>query len=621
MQEFEEIWEYVLSELKNIYSETVIKVWLRDSKIEDITDSAAVIYIQSAFKKEIVRKNYSKSIAEALEKIFGYKMDVVFRSEGEMPFSGTMQNNTGSQGYTTGGNGAPTGSQGYANGGNGVPTGSQGYANGGNGAPAGSQGYTNGGNGVPMGSQGYANGGNGVPAGSQGYANGENGAPTGSQGYANDVPTGSQGYANGGNGAPAGSQGYANGGNGAPAGSQGYSNIFSNTDVNSGNFDFSNSDVTKSTPVNVTENNSERLSAIGLDDESEPDFYSVGENQSSSPVIDSNEYTFDNFIVGSSNKFAHAACVSVAQNPAHSYNPLFIYGPSGLGKTHLLYAITHEIHKNNPDYNIIYVKGEEFTNQMIESISKNLTSEFRERYRKADVLLIDDIHFIAGKDSTQEEFFHTFNDLYEHKKQIILTSDRPAKDIQKLEERLRTRFEWGLSADIQPPDFELRVAIMRKKAEALGKPFSNEVLSFLAEKLTNNIRQMEGAIKKIIAYSCLNSEDVTISLVTSCISDLLTDNGNLKITPQKIITTVAEKYNVSENDIYSNKRTSNIAKARHICIYLIKKLLDLSYPAIGRILKRDHTTMLHSYETIANEIKINSVFEIEINEMIKEFRS
>ncbi len=565
MQEFEEIWEYVLSELKNIYSETVIKVWLRDSKIEDITDSAAVIYIQSAFKKEIVRKNYSKSIAEALEKIFGYKMDVVFRSEGEMPFSGTMQNNTGSQGYTNGGNGVPAGSQGYANGGNGAPTGSQ----------------------------GYANGGNGVPAGSQGYANGENGAPTGSQGYANGVPTGSQGY----------------------------SNIFSNTDVNSGNFDFSNSDVTKSTPVNVTENNSEKLSAIGLDDESEPDFYSVGENQSSSPVIDSNEYTFDNFIVGSSNKFAHAACVSVAQNPAHSYNPLFIYGPSGLGKTHLLYAITHEIHKNNPDYNIIYVKGEEFTNQMIESISKNLTSEFRERYRKADVLLIDDIHFIAGKDSTQEEFFHTFNDLYEHKKQIILTSDRPAKDIQKLEERLRTRFEWGLSADIQPPDFELRVAIMRKKAEALGKPFSNEVLSFLAEKLTNNIRQMEGAIKKIIAYSCLNSEDVTISLVTSCISDLLTDNGNLKITPQKIITTVAEKYNVSENDIYSNKRTSNIAKARHICIYLIKKLLDLSYPAIGRILKRDHTTMLHSYETIANEIKINSVFEIEINEMIKEFRS
>ncbi len=550
MQEFEEIWDFVLSELKNLYSETVIKVWLRDSKIEAVTDSSAVIYIQSAFKKEIVKKNYSAAISEALEKIFGYKIDVFFRSEGE-PDPLSEQNSLTSEAPGT------DHTAGAAD----------------NSAASATTGATG----------GTAWGAN-------------NGAATGGAAWGAN------------NGAAWGERPAANGT--ATAGASGSGSVHNDT-----------APLTAENESVSAGPSDEKLFSAGIEEDNEPDFYTVGDNQSTASVIDSNEYTFDNFIVGSSNKFAHAACVSVAQNPAHSYNPLFIYGPSGLGKTHLLYAITHEIHKNHPDYNIIYVKGEEFTNQMIESISKNLTSEFRERYRKADVLLIDDIHFIAGKDSTQEEFFHTFNDLYEHKKQIILTSDRPAKDIQKLEERLRTRFEWGLSADIQPPDFELRVAIMRKKAEALGKPFSSEVLNFLAEKLTNNIRQMEGAIKKIIAYSCLNSEEVTISLVTSCISDLLTDNGNLKITAQKIISTVAEKYNVSENDIYSNKRTSNIAKARHICIYLIKKLMDLSYPAIGRILKRDHTTMLHSYETIANEIKINSVFEIEINEMIKEFRN
>ena len=317
----------------------------------------------------------------------------------------------------------------------------------------------------------------------------------------------------------------------------------------------------------------------------------------------------------------YAACTSVAKNPAHSYNPLFIYGPSGLGKTHLLYAITNEIHKNHPDYNIIYVKGEEFTNQMIESIGRGLTAQFRERYRKADVLLIDDIHFIAGKDSTQEEFFHTFNDLHEHKKQIILTSDRPAKDIQKLEERLRTRFEWGLSADIQPPDFELRIAIMKKKAEALGKDFSNEVLNFLAEKLTSNIRQMEGAIKKIIAYNFLSGEEITIPLVQKCISDLLVNSGPVKVTPEKIVEKVAGKYGVSTDDIYSKKKSGAISNARHISIYLMRRLADLSYPQIGKVLNRDHTTVMASYKIIDTEIKNNSTLEIEINELIKEIKS
>ncbi len=360
-------------------------------------------------------------------------------------------------------------------------------------------------------------------------------------------------------------------------------------------------------------------------EEEEPTYYATNENRimpkDPSESFHSSEYTFDNFIVGSSNKFAYAACTAVAQRPAHAYNPLFIYGPSGLGKTHLLYAITNEVQKNNPDYNIVYVKGEEFANQMIESIGRGVTAQFREKYRKADVLLIDDIHFIAGKESTQEEFFHTFNDLYEHKKQIILTSDRPAKDIQKLEERLKTRFEWGLTADIQPPDFELRIAIMKKKAEMLGKPFPNDVLSFLAEKLTNNIRQIEGAIKKISAYSYLSGEEITIPLATSCISDLISGSGTVKVTPDKIISSVAAKYGVDSGDILSKKKTGEITKARHICVYLMRKILDMSYPNIGKKLNRDHTTIMSSYKFIEREIKNNSIFELEINEFIKEINS
>ena len=360
----------------------------------------------------------------------------------------------------------------------------------------------------------------------------------------------------------------------------------------------------------------------------EPTYFTSGER--SGRVFQpshADDYTFENFIVGSSNKFAHSASLSVATHPAcligatksvRDNNPLFIYGPSGLGKTHLLYAIINQIKRDYPEFNIIYVKGEEFTNQMIESISRGQTAEFRERYRKADVLLIDDIHFIAGKESTQEEFFHTFNDLYEHKKQIILTSDRPARDIQHLEERLRTRFEWGMPADIQPPDFELRVAIMDNKASAMGFSFSKEVLTFLAERLTSNIRQMEGAIKRIIASSRLYNEPVTVAMVSKCIADLLSNNGVVKITPDAIIERVSSKYGVEKGDIFSKKKTSTIAKARHITIYLLKKMLDMSYPQIGDYLKRDHTTAMHSFGLIDKEIKNDSSFEIEINELIKD---
>ncbi|MBQ9117222.1 MAG: chromosomal replication initiator protein DnaA, partial [Clostridia bacterium] len=362
------------------------------------------------------------------------------------------------------------------------------------------------------------------------------------------------------------------------------------------------------------------------DNEGDLPYYSTGGNNMVSKVINQvgkykTEYTFDNFIVGTSNTFAHAACTAVAQNPAAAYNPLFIYGPSGLGKTHLLYAITNEVSKRYPNYNIIYVKGEEFTNQMVESIGKNLNKQFRDRYRKADLLLIDDIQFIAGREATQEEFFHTFNALFEDRKQIIMTSDLPPKDIKTLEDRLRTRFEWGLIADIQPPDYELRIAIMKKKAEAYGVDFPNDVLAFLAENLTSNVRLLEGAIKKISAYSYMNGQPITVQMASTCTSDMITQSGPVKINADRIISKVSQKYCVSKEDIYSKKRSSNIALARHVCVYLLRKLSDMPYKQIGRLFAKDHSTIMHSFTTIEDEIQHNTQLEIEINELITELKS
>lgn len=387
--------------------------------------------------------------------------------------------------------------------------------------------------------------------------------------------------------------------------------------------------VSRPTPTTANEVAS-RMSAneneIRLGDgESDLPYYSTGGEMVSKVINQAGryktEYTFDNFIVGTSNTFAHAACTAVAQNPATAYNPLFIYGPSGLGKTHLLYAITNEVSKRYPNYNIIYVKGEEFTNQMIESIGKNLNQQFRERYRKADMLLIDDIQFIAGREATQEEFFHTFNALYEDHKQIIMTSDRPPKDIKTLEDRLRTRFEWGLTADVQPPDYELRIAIMKKKAEGLGVEFPNDVLAFLAENLTNNVRQIEGAIKKISAFSYMSGQTITVQMANNCVSDMISASGPVKVTADRIISKVSQKYCVSKEDIYSKKRASNITNARHICVYLMRKLSDMSYKQIGKVFSKDHTTIMHSYETIENEIQHNTQLEIEINELINELKA
>ena len=333
------------------------------------------------------------------------------------------------------------------------------------------------------------------------------------------------------------------------------------------------------------------------------------------------EYTFDNFIVGGSNKFAHAACVAVANNPGEVYNPLFIYGQSGLGKTHLMYAVANEVRRQDPTKKIIYVTCEEFTNELIEALAKKnplVNSAFREKYRQADVLLIDDVQFIGGKESMQEEFFHTFNELYDNHKQIILTSDRPPKEINLLVDRLRFRFEVGLLADIQPPDMELRSAIIMKKAETAGISLSPEVVRFLSDKLKSNIRQIEGSLKRLGAMSLLSGEEITPEMAARCLSDIVSEELPLSVKISRVIEGVCDKYGVEETDIRSKKRTSDITWARHVTVYILRKKTDMSLQDIGAELKRDHSTILHSYNTIENEIKTNPPFAAEINELMNE---
>ena len=332
------------------------------------------------------------------------------------------------------------------------------------------------------------------------------------------------------------------------------------------------------------------------------------------------QYTFDNFIVGNSNKFAHAACVAVAEQPAKNYNPLFIYGPSGLGKTHLLYAINNYIQTKNPGVKIIYIKGEDFTNHMIDCLSRQAMKEFRDRYRKCDVLLIDDIQFIAGKVATQEEFFHTFNSLYDAHKQVILTSDRPPREIQQLEDRLKTRFEWGLIADIQPPDLELRVAILKQKTQAMDLEISDEILTYMGENLRSNIRQIEGAVKKLGALSFLSGKIITRELAARCVSELLGDEEPITVTIDKVFSLVFKRYDVSKEELVGTKRNKNIAQARHIAIYLIRTLTDMSLPAIGNIFNRDHTTVMSSLNAITKRIESDHVFALEMEEIVKDLK-
>ncbi len=332
------------------------------------------------------------------------------------------------------------------------------------------------------------------------------------------------------------------------------------------------------------------------------------------------EYTFENFMVGSSNKFAYAACTAVAKRSASTFNPLFIHGASGLGKTHLLYAIMNELSSNFPGINLVYIKGEQFTTELIESIARENTASFRNKYRKADVLLIDDIQFIAGKESTQEEFFHTFNALYEDHKQIILVADRPPKDMKTLEDRLRSRFEGGLIVDVQPPDYELRLAILKNKAKLMGVEIPLPILQYLADCLRSNIRQIEGVVKKVAAQSFLTGQPVTKELAERCVAEL--DQGNVTEGEmvERIIAKIASNYRMSPQDLKGRKKSKEIANARHICIYIIRNMTDLSLPAIGTTFGRDHTTILNSIEVIEKKKKQSPMLDLEIRDLMKEIR-
>ena len=322
------------------------------------------------------------------------------------------------------------------------------------------------------------------------------------------------------------------------------------------------------------------------------------------------KYTFDTFVVGANNNLAHAASLAVAESPGEVYNPLFIYGGVGLGKTHLMHSIAHFILKNNPKAKILYVTSEKFTNELIDAIrNKNntTTTEFREKYRNNDVLLIDDIQFIIGKESTQEEFFHTFNTLYEAKKQIIISSDKPPKEIETLEERLRSRFEWGLTVDIQSPDYETRMAILRKKEEMEGYNIDNEVIKYIATNIKSNIRELEGALTKIVALSKLGTNrEITIELAEEALKDLISPNAAKEVTPESIIQVVCDHFGITPLDIASQKRSRDIVIPRQIVMYLCRDMTDTPLQTIGKYMGgRDHTTIIHGSEKIAHDIDKN----------------
>ena len=317
----------------------------------------------------------------------------------------------------------------------------------------------------------------------------------------------------------------------------------------------------------------------------------------------SEDYTFDRFVVGASNKFAHAAARKAAENPGLSYNPLFIYGNSGLGKTHLLYSIAHTIHDNHPDYKIIYVKGDSFTNELIAAIREGRNQEFRDKYRGADVFLMDDVQFIAGRDSTQEEMFHTFKTLYELKKQIVFTSDRPPKEMLRLEDRLKTRFEWGLLADIIPPDYETRMAIIKSKAIRMGMELPDYIIQLIAETITANVRQIEGTVNKIMAYQDINGDKVDKNTVIRAVKDIFKEKSDILPTADVIIDEVCKFYNLEPGLLRGQGRSKDISLARQIAMYQIRRMTNLSLKEIGHEFNRDHSTVLSALNRIEGLVK------------------
>ncbi|WP_059050451.1 chromosomal replication initiator protein DnaA [Paenibacillus senegalimassiliensis] len=334
------------------------------------------------------------------------------------------------------------------------------------------------------------------------------------------------------------------------------------------------------------------------------------------------KYTFDTFVIGSGNRFAHAASLAVAEAPARAYNPLFLYGGVGLGKTHLMHAIGHYILEHSPSSKVVYISSEKFTNEFINSIRDNRAESFRNKYRNIDILLIDDIQFLAGKESTQEEFFHTFNALHEERKQIIISSDRPPKEIPTLEERLRSRFEWGLITDIQPPDLETRIAILRKKAKAENLDIPNEAMMYIANQIDTNIRELEGALIRVVAYSSLINQDVTSHLAAEALKDIIPSSRPKMITIQDIQQRVGDYYNLKLDDFKARKRTKAIAFPRQIAMYLARELTDFSLPKIGDAFGgRDHTTVIHAHEKITQQLKIDQeLFKI-VNNITEKIKS
>lgn len=328
------------------------------------------------------------------------------------------------------------------------------------------------------------------------------------------------------------------------------------------------------------------------------------------------KYTFDTFVIGSGNRFAHAASLAVAEAPAKAYNPLFIYGGVGLGKTHLMHAIGHYVQDHNPSAKVVYLSSEKFTNEFINSIRDNKAVDFRNKYRNVDVLLIDDIQFLAGKEQTQEEFFHTFNTLHEESKQIVISSDRPPKEIPTLEDRLRSRFEWGLITDITPPDLETRIAILRKKAKAEGLDIPNEVMLYIANQIDSNIRELEGALIRVVAYSSLINKDINADLAAEALKDIIPSSKPRVITIHEIQRVVGEHFNVKLEDFKAKKRTKSVAFPRQIAMYLSRELTDFSLPKIGEEFGgRDHTTVIHAHEKISKLIQTDAQFQKQLNEI------
>lgn len=330
------------------------------------------------------------------------------------------------------------------------------------------------------------------------------------------------------------------------------------------------------------------------------------------------KYTFDTFVIGPNNSFAHAAALAVAESPAEIYNPLFIYGGVGLGKTHLMHSIAHYILARNSESKVMYVTSEKFTNELIQSIRNKTTPDFREKYRNIDVLLIDDIQFIIGKESTQEEFFHTFNTLHESKKQIIISSDRPPKDIQTLEDRLRSRFEWGLITDIQSPPYETRMAILNKKVESDGLFIENEILEFIAANIKSNIRELEGSLNKLVALSRLKKKEINMELVAEAIQDYISMSSHKTITLPYIVDIVADHFGLTSQEIYSKNRSSKIAYPRQIAMYLCRKCIGMSLSDIGKSMgNKDHTTVLHGCNKIEDDLKNDISLQNTVDVLIK----